>query len=124
MSKSLFCAALSALAVVAAARPAAAGAYGAIATNSAADVGYSYNYDTEQQARDRALAECAKHSKPCEVKNVIEDICVSVAWAKSGHAGWAGGRGQAKNDQGALDGCRKSGATDCEIAVRFCTGNP
>jgi serine/threonine protein kinase, bacterial len=115
---------LCALILLCAARPAAAGPYGALATSPEADFGFSYNYDDEDSAQDRALSECQKHSSNCTIKGTFENTCVSIAKASNGAMGWAWGRSKRDDDRVAMSECRKNRGGDCELARRFCTGDP
>ncbi len=112
------------LALSFAARPAAAGAYGALATSPDADFGYAYNYDDADEARDRAMTECRKHSSDCKVKGTFENTCVSVSKAENGAMGWAWGHGKQQDDSMAMTECKNNKGRGCELSARFCTGNP
>jgi len=100
-----------------------AGHFGALATSPNADFGYSYNYDYADDARDRAMAECRKYSRECDVKRTFEDVCVSVAKASNGAMGWSWGFGRGRDNENALQACRDNRGRDCELSVRFCTGD-
>jgi serine/threonine-protein kinase len=114
---------LCALAFMGAAKPATAGAYGALATSPEADFGYSYNFDYAEDARRRALAECRKHSNKCVVKGTFQNVCVTIAKATNGAMGWAWGNGKSEDDDLAMSECRKNKGRNCELSTRFCTGN-
>jgi serine/threonine-protein kinase len=111
-------------ALLSGASPAAAGPYGALATSPDADFGYSYNYDYAEEARQRALSECRKHSSDCAVKGTFQNTCVSIAKASNGAMGWAWGHGKREDDRLAMGECRKNRGRNCELSVRFCTGDP
>jgi serine/threonine-protein kinase len=117
-------AALCALALMGGVKFAFAGAYGALATSPDADFGYAYNYDYAEEARRRALSECAKHSSACVVKGTFENTCVSIAKASNGAMGWAWGHGKSDDDRMAMDECRNNKGRGCELSARFCTGEP
>ena len=117
-------AALCALALMGGAKFAYAGAYGALATSPEADFGYAYNYDYAEEARRRALSECAKHSSECKVKGTFQDTCVSIAKAGNGAMGWAWGHGKRDDDRMAMEECTNNKGRDCELSARFCTGSP
>jgi serine/threonine-protein kinase len=112
------------LMVVAAVSGAQAGPYGALATSPNADFGYAYNYDDPQDARSRALQECRQHSNECTIKGNFQNVCVSIAKASNGAMGWAWGHGRDGDDSRALQTCRDNNGRGCELATRFCTGNP
>jgi serine/threonine-protein kinase len=115
---------LCVLILLCAATPAAAGPYGALATSPEADYGFSYNFDDEDSAQDRALSECGKHSSNCTVKGTFQNTCVSIAKASNGAMGWAWGRGKRDDDRVAMSECRNNRGRDCELSRRFCTGDP
>jgi hypothetical protein len=115
---------LCALTFLGAAKPAVAGPYGALATSPEADYGYSYNFDYAEEARRRAMSECAKHSSDCKVKGTFQDTCVSIAKSSNGAMGWAWGHGKAGDDRMAMQECRNNRGRNCELSTRFCTGNP
>ena len=115
---------LCAAVISCAAKPAAAGPYGALATSPDADYGYSFNYDYSEEARNRAMDECRKHSDKCAVKGTFQNTCVSIAKSGNGAMGWAWGHGKGEDDRMAMSECRKNRGRDCELSKRFCTGNP
>ena len=121
---SLIGAALFALVLMCGAEPATAGDYGALATSPQADFGYSYNFDDEDGAQDRALTECQKHSGECKIKGTFSNTCVSIAKAGNGAMGWAWGHGKSSDDRMAMTECRNNKGRDCELSARFCTGSP
>jgi serine/threonine-protein kinase len=125
MTKKLYLGAIfGALVLLGGADPAAAGPYGALATSPQADFGFSYNFDDEDGAQDRALSECQQHSSECTVKGTFENTCVSIAKASNGAMGWAWGNGKRDDDRIAMSECRKNRGRDCELSRRFCTGEP
>lgn len=115
---------LCALVLLGGAKPATAGAYGALATSPEADFGYSYNFDYAQEARQRAMTECGKHSSDCQVKGTFQNTCVSIAKANNGAMGWAWGHGKRDDDRMAMQECRNNKGRNCELSTRFCTGDP
>ena len=115
---------LCAVALLGVVKPAAAGSYGALATSPKADFGYSYNFDDAEEAKRRALVECAQHSSECQVKGTFQDTCVSIVKASNGAMGWAWGHGRAEDERLAMNECQKNKGDDCKFSRRFCTGNP
>ena len=115
---------LCALALLGGVKLAVAGPHGALATSPDADFGYAYNYDDADEAKDRALSECRKHSSKCVIKGTFRDTCVSVAKSSNGAMGWAWGHGKREDDRMAMDECRKNRGRSCELSARFCTGEP
>lgn len=101
-----------------------AGPYGALATSPNADFGYSYNYDYEDDAIDRAMQECRRHSRRCELKQTFRNVCVSIAKASNGAMGWSWGHGRHRDNSNAMNTCRENRGRDCVLSVRFCTGDP
>ena len=103
--------------------PAMAGPYGALATSPDADYGWSKNYDSEEEAEERALRECRKFSRECTVKKVFKNVCVSVASSSNGAMGWAWGYGRSEGNSRAMNECRTNRGKNCKLVERFCTGD-
>ena len=106
-----------------AAGPAMAGAYGALATSPNADFGWSKNYDTQDEAEDRALSECRKYSRRCTIKKTFKNICVSVASSSNGAMGWTWGYNRGEGNRRAVTECTDQGGKSCKVVARFCTGD-
>lgn len=102
--------------------PAAAGVWGALATSPDADYGWSKNYDTEEEAEERAMRECRKYSRQCAIKRTFRNVCVSVAAASNGAMGWTWGYGRSEGNRRAMNECRSNGGRNCRLVERFCTG--
>ncbi len=104
-----------------------AGDYGAVATaDSNGSMGYSYNYDDEDGARERAIAECAKYASDCEVVEVFEDTCVTIVRNEVSGPGlvtWAEGGTKVSRQNDAMNECRNRGGTRCQVLQEFCTGD-
>jgi len=105
------------------AAPAIAGAYGALATSPDADYGWSKNYDSADEAEERALRECRKYSRNCTVKKVFRNVCVSVASSTNGAMGWAWGYDRSEGNARAMSECRDNRGKACRVVERFCTGD-
>jgi len=105
------------------AMPAMAGSYGALATSPDADFGWSKNYDTQDEAEDRALAECRKYSRECTIKKSFRNVCVSVASSSNGAMGWTWGYSRREGNSRAMDECENNRGKSCKIVARFCTGD-
>jgi len=91
--------------------------YGAIATGANGAYGYSYNYDTREDAENAALYECGG---TCSVQVWFANACGAVA--KGGNAvGWAWDASETAAKQNAVDSCYSYGGSSCEIAVWACT---
>jgi hypothetical protein len=105
---------------------ASAGDFGALALSPRGAWGYSSSFDTVDEAQDRAIAECVKHDKGCNVVRVFDNICVAVARNEISSKPiitWVSGRNQEERTRTALRNCRNDGGTDCRILKEFCTGN-
>jgi hypothetical protein len=96
--------------------------YGAIAYDRKSGAwGYSYNWDTRQQAENNALANCKKNSRNCEVMVWYQRECGAVVSAAGNNAYWGTGDGTGAAGQNALASCRKDGGKDCKIEVEQCS---
>jgi len=100
-------------------------AAGAIAVGHCDRHGYSYGYDSEAAAKQRALAECgANGDSSCEVVVTLHGACGAFAVSGCEARGWgyAGSRAAAENI--ALSFCRRYGGDDCHVAAWVCDGGP
>jgi hypothetical protein len=105
---------------------ASAGDFGALALSPRGAWGYSASFNTVDEAQDRAIEECNKHDRGCNVVRVFENICVAVARneiASKPIVTWVSGRSQEERTRLALRNCRNDGGTDCRILKEFCSGN-
>jgi hypothetical protein len=102
-----------------------AGDWGAIALSTRTGAwGTSYNYDDEEDARDRAMRECRKHASDCRVFRTFENVCVALAGDGSGNFGWAWGyESAAERRRRAIAQCRDQGGRGCSVVTTFCTGS-
>ena len=103
-----------------------AGDFGALALSPKGAWGYSASYNTVDEAQDRAIDECQKHDRGCNVVRVFENICVAVVRNEIREkpiVNWVSGRSQEERTRLALRNCRNDGGTDCRILKEFCTGN-
>jgi hypothetical protein len=85
--------------------------------------GTSYNYDDEEDARDRAMSECRKHASDCKVFRTVKNVCVILAGDKAGNFGWAWGYTPSDRRRRAINQCREYGGGRCQVLTRFCTGS-
>ncbi len=97
--------------------------FGAIAYGPESQAtGWSYDYETEDQARHRALSNCAPHGKDCRVVTSFSNSCGAVAAGTN--LRYAVGEGvtaeQAQAD--AVAKCTRAGGTDCEFQAWSCSG--
>jgi hypothetical protein len=102
-----------------------AGDWGAIALSTRTGAwGVSWNYDDEDEARNRAMRECRKHASDCRVYKTFENACVALAGDSKGNFGWAWGyETVSERRRRAVQQCRDQGGRGCEIVSTFCTGN-
>ena len=118
--------AVAALLVMAMARPAAAqGVYGAFALSSSTGAyGFAYNFNTQEEARQRALAECVKRtsSGDCKVSANIVRNCIAVARGNNNVFGWAIGWPVDERPERALNECAGANGADCKVVAQFCSG--
>ena len=96
--------------------------FGAIAYGPQSEAtGWSYDYETEDEARHHALSNCAKHGNDCRVVTSFSNACGAVAAGSNQR--YAIGEGvsatQAKAD--AIANCRSGGGTECDIQAWSCT---
>ena len=99
-------------------------ARGALAIGDCGAWGGSWNYDSDDDARDRAQAECK--GRNCRVVTSFDGLCAAFATDRSrtcGAWGWATRERQRAADEVAIDECEKAGGRNCQIRARFCDGN-
>ena len=101
---------------------ASAGDYGALAySRRTGALGWSYNYDDDASARERALDECQKYARDCKIGRVFTNTCVMVA-RDGTRMGWAWDGTDDARRRRAIQECRGDGGRNCTIVARFCTG--
>jgi uncharacterized protein DUF4189 len=94
--------------------------FGAIAYSptSGAD-GYSFDYSTQAEAEDHALAECSSRGDGCQSVLWFRNACGALAVGPDGWgSAWGGDRQTA--EQSALDQCRDHSG-DCSVTRWVCT---
>jgi hypothetical protein len=104
----------------------AQGQFGALALAPDGSWGYSASFQTVDIAQDRAIAECRKYGKGCQIVRVFENVCVAVARnedPKNVIVNWVSGYNAEERTRRSLANCRSDGGTDCRILKEFCTGN-
>lgn len=84
--------------------------------------GYAKDYDTQEGASERALAECAKNASDCRVHTAFRNTCLVLAGSVDGPFGWAWGAPANTRAQRALEQCRQRGAINCKIVETICAG--
>ncbi len=85
-------------------------------------VGFSFDQETQDAAKTRALAECkAKDCKFVQWANG-DEMCVSLAVTPKKAYGYAHGKGRSEAEEKTLATCGKFGA-DCKIKTTVCAGD-
>ncbi|HEV8015918.1 MAG TPA: DUF4189 domain-containing protein [Stellaceae bacterium] len=96
--------------------------YGAIAYGRKSGAwGYSYNWDTKEDAENNALKNCAANGDDCEVTVWYQHECGAVASAAGDAAYWGVGDGTGDAGANALASCKKDGGKNCKIEVAQCS---
>ncbi|MGH9809806.1 MAG: DUF4189 domain-containing protein [Terriglobia bacterium] len=96
--------------------------FGAIAYGPESEAtGWSYDYETEDQARHHALSNCAQHGNDCRVVTSFSNSCGAVAAGTNKR--YAIGEGVSENQAqaDAIANCNKAGGTGCDIQAWSCT---
>jgi hypothetical protein len=103
-------------------------ANGALAIGDCGAYGYSINYNTESEARTRALSECRSHGgKNCKVATTMRGNCVAFSTDRSrscGAWGWATRASRSEAETAANEQCRKFGGSSCRIRTQICDVPP
>jgi hypothetical protein len=84
--------------------------------------GYAKDFDTQEGASERALAECAKNASDCRVHTAWRNTCLVLAGSVDGPFGWAWGAPERTRAQRALEQCRQRGAVNCKVVETVCAG--
>lgn len=112
---------VGALAAVAPAQ--AEGQWGALALSERSTAyGYSFDFDTQEGASERALAECQKNAQDCRVHTAFRNTCLVLAGSIDGPFGWAWGAPERTRAQRAIDQCQQRGAVNCKVVQTVCSG--
>ncbi|MFO1060696.1 MAG: DUF4189 domain-containing protein [Dongiaceae bacterium] len=97
--------------------------YGAIAWGPQSTAfGFSYDYDSKEDASRRALRDCAKRGDDCKVVAIIVNGCAALASAADGSYSVSNGTTDKEAQQGALAACAEAGGKSCEVQVWTCNG--
>jgi hypothetical protein len=102
---------------------ATAQAKGALAIGNCGAWGGSWNYDDDNDARDRAMSECK--GRNCRVVTSFTGLCAAYAIDRArtcGAWGWATRESQRQAETVAIRECENAGGENCEIRARFCDG--
>jgi hypothetical protein len=84
--------------------------------------GYAKDFDTQESASERAMAECAKNASDCRLHTAWRNTCLVLAGSVDGPFGWAWGAPANTREQRALEQCRQRGAINCKIVETVCAG--
>ncbi|HEY1505109.1 MAG TPA: DUF4189 domain-containing protein [Stellaceae bacterium] len=96
--------------------------FGAIAYSPKSGAwGYSYSWNTKEQAETQALAECRKNGTGCEVQVWYQRQCGAVVSADGENVYWGIGDGTGAAGANALASCKKDGGKNCTIQVEECS---
>jgi hypothetical protein len=85
--------------------------------------GGSWNYDDDDDARERARSECK--GRNCKVVTSFNGLCAAFAIDRArscGAWGWATRESQRQAENVAIRECENAGGRDCQIRARFCDG--
>jgi hypothetical protein len=97
--------------------------WGAIALSERSTAyGYAQDFDTQEGASERALAECRKNASDCRVHTAFRNTCLVLAGSVDGPFGWAWGAPERTRAQRALEQCRQRGAINCKVVETICAG--
>jgi hypothetical protein len=102
--------------------PTSAFAFGALAiqSNHGGNIGWSHNYNTKEDAEDRAMSECGPH---CTVVLDYWNGCAAYATDQSGGStvyGWGTGDTRGNAEDSAQQQCEEHGGDQCTIQVWSC----
>ena len=98
-------------------------ARGALAIGDCGAWGGAWNYDDDDDARERARNECK--GRNCKVVTSFDGLCAAFAYDRArtcGAWGWATRQRQRDAEEVAMDECEKAGGRDCQVRARFCDG--
>jgi hypothetical protein len=96
--------------------------FGAIAYGPQSQAaGWSYDYETEDQARHHALSNCTPHGNDCRVVTSFSNSCGAVAAGTNLRYAVGEGVSEKQAESDAMEKCRRAGGTDCDIQAWSCT---
>ena len=97
--------------------------FGAIAYGPESEAtGWSYDYETEDEARHMALRNCAPHGNDCRVVMSFSNACGAVAAGSNKRYAIGEGVSEKQAQADAMAKCSKAGGTECDIQAWSCTG--
>lgn len=95
--------------------------YGAIAYSPSTGAhGYSYDYASRAVAERKALAECRKHARDCQVPLWFRNACGALAVGNGGGWGTGWGSNRALAERYALQSCSQY-TKGCSVIRWVCT---
>jgi hypothetical protein len=98
--------------------------YGALAYDAESGaVGWSYDFDNQDDAEQKALSGCSESSSNCKVVYDFWNSCAALAAASDGRYSIEGGDNEDGAQSRALAACQQNGGEGCEIRVWSCTNN-
>ena len=98
--------------------------YGALAYDAETGAnGWSYDFENQGDAEQKALSGCSEGSSNCKVVYVFWNSCAALAAASDGRYSIEGGDNEEGAQDRALATCRRDGGESCEIRVWSCTNN-
>jgi len=96
--------------------------FGAIAYGPESEAtGWSYDYETEDEARHHALSNCAPHGNDCRVVTSFSNACGAVAAGSNKRYAIGEGVSGKQAQADAIANCKKAGGTECDIQAWSCT---
>jgi hypothetical protein len=115
---------LSAAAGLLLAAGSAAQAAGALVIGKCDRNGWSHSYGSVVEARERAVAQCAKEGDTsCHVVYAIVGECAAFAVSGScGARGWAKASSREAAEEAAIEACQSYGGNNCSIRRWVCDG--
>jgi hypothetical protein len=123
MNPSISLVAAAAALLIAAAPAHAEREWGALALSERSTAyGYAKDFDTQEGAAERALAECARNASDCRLHTAFRNTCLVLAGSVDGPFGWAWGAPANTRAQRALEQCRQRGAINCKVVETVCAG--
>jgi hypothetical protein len=103
---------------------ATAQARGALAIGNCGAWGGSWNYNDDEEARDRALSECK--GRNCRIVTSFDGLCAAYAIDRDrtcGAWGWSTRERQSAAEEVAIRECENAGGRNCQIRAHFCDGH-
>jgi Domain of unknown function (DUF4189) len=97
--------------------------FGAIAYGPESEAtGWSYEYESEDEARHAALKNCTPHGNDCRVVTSFSNACGAVASGTNKRYAIGEGLSEKQAKADAIANCSKAGGTECDIQAWSCSG--